>query len=755
MKKKLLGILIGCSFAFTGSISAQGHGTTRAIDVSGYAATRFNTLTTTEAQRDAINKQHHDFLLKRDPAYDVIRNEYEKTVQKYLSQNSGQRNINSVITVPIVIHIVWNSTNAAGNITDAQAMSQVTVLNEDYARTNADTVNTPSVWKSRAANTHVQFCLAKRTPTGTATNGIERRQNNAVTSWTTDDAVKKFSTGGLDAWDPTKYLNIWVCDLGGGLLGYGEFPTGTVSPTYGVAILNSAFGNTGTVASPYQLGRTTTHEFSHCFNLYHIWGDDNGACTGDDLCSDTPNQANSTTSCPTFPSIDACANSPAPNAGDPVNGIMFMNYMDYSYDNCMNMFTTIQSNRTNAVLAVPPYNTLTTSNGCVSIALAANDAGVAAVNGPVGTICTPTFTPVVQLKNFGTNALTSCSLKYNVDGGGPGVYNWTGNLASQATTNITLPTLSVTAGGHLFKSWTTNPNGGADGQAANDTSANTFDMEGVSGIPLVYYQGFETNTFVPNLWTLNNPDGATTWALSTSAGKTGTSSAFMDNYSYSAGTKQFDELQMPGMDMTTTSAPVLTFQVAYTYYNQTTGTPAKYTDTLNVLVSTNCGTSWTSIYKKGGAQLATATPINDATSPFVPTASQWRMEVLPLTAYASSKNTMIKFRNISDNGDDLYLDDINVSNYNGINELQLNSAVQIFPNPTNGAISINLNLPISESFQVRVLDMLGRTLNTIEEHNSLGGQYNVDLSKNENGIYFVEIITDQGSVTRKVILDRK
>jgi hypothetical protein len=753
MKKQLLGIFLFGSL-FIGTIQGQGRPNAYKIDVSGYAPTRFNMDVTTEAQCDAINKEHHDFMIKRDPDYDVKRNEYESMIQSYLSHKGAERNQSTVVTLPVVIHIVWNATNAAGNISDAQAISQITVLNQDYGRTNPDTANTPAVWKGRAANLNIQFHLAQRTPAGAPTNGIERRQNNAVTSWTTNDAVKKASTGGLDAWDPTQYLNIWVCDLGGGLLGYGEFPTSSVSQTYGVVILNSAFGNTGTVTSPYQLGRTTTHEFSHMFNLYHIWGDDNGACSGSDLCTDTPNQANSTNNCPAFPSVDACANSPAPNAGDPVNGIMFMNYMDYSYDNCMNMFTQNQSSRSNAVLAVAPYSSLTTSNGATPVNLLSNDAGISSAIAPSSTLCNPTFTPSVVLKNYGSNALTSCSIKYSFDWGGIVTYNWSGNLASLATTTVALPSVTSANGYHTIIIWTSTPNGGVDPQNSNDTIRTPFAIAS-KGIALPFAQGFESSTFIPQGWSLNNPDGGTTWARSTAAFKSGGGSAYMDNFNYTAGAGQIDEMVSHGFDLTTNSAPFLTFQVAYTYYNQTNPTPQLSTDTLQVLISQDCGSTWTSIYKKGGAQLATATPTPNTNTNFTPTASQWRSEQVSLAAYNTYKNAIFNFRSISGYGDDLYVDDINVGSATGIKEVLLNDALNVYPNPSNGQLSIKLDLPLAGHFVIRIYDVLGRTITSVEEQNSFGGLYPVNLSQNRNGVYFVEVISDMGSITRKIILNRE
>jgi hypothetical protein len=139
----------------------------------------------------------------------------------------------------------------------------------------------------------------------------------------------------------------------------------------------------------------------------------------------------------------------------------------------------------------------------------------------------------------------------------------------------------------------------------------------------------------------------------------------------------------------------------------------------------------------------------------VPTAAQWRFESVSLSPYTSAKNAIIKFRNTSNYGDDMFIDDVNVGDFAGIQESSLLSSMNIYPNPTNGQLSVQLNMPVAGNFEVRINDMLGRTLETVKEQNSLGGLYNIDLSSNPNGMYFVELITNQGSATRKVLLDKR
>jgi len=255
------------------------------------------------------------------------------------SDSSSSRDTlpNEIIVVPVVVHILYN-TNAQ-NISDAQVLSQLKVLNNDYRRFNADTVNTPAAFKSVAADAHITFCIAHIDPNGYATTGIIHK-HTSQTSFLADDEMKFSSSGGDDAWDAHRYLNIWVCNLFGRTLGYAVMPGGPAERD-GVVIQYTAFGTTGTAAAPYNKGRTTTHEVGHWLGLRHIWGD---AVCGDDSIPDTPPQEGSTTGCPSFPQMSSCS----------INsyGNMFMNYMDFTDDACMNMFTKGQAAKMRSLFAL-------------------------------------------------------------------------------------------------------------------------------------------------------------------------------------------------------------------------------------------------------------------------------------------------------------------------------------------------------------------------------------------------------------------
>jgi hypothetical protein len=247
----------------------------------------------------------------------------------------GVSSIPDSIIIPVVVHVVYY--NSTQNISIAQINSQIQVLNEDFKRLNADSVNTPTAFRNVAGRANVIFRLAAIDPNGNATSGITRTSTTVNGFSASTNNVKFTTTGGHDAWNPYYYLNVWVCNLNS-YLGYAQFPGDLASSpdTDGVVIAYHSFGKGGSSASPYNEGRTTTHEVGHWLNLRHIWGDEPN-CTATDFVSDTPNQYTATYECPSFPKTDYCtATSP---------GIMFMNYMDYTYDGCMNIFTKGQVDR--------------------------------------------------------------------------------------------------------------------------------------------------------------------------------------------------------------------------------------------------------------------------------------------------------------------------------------------------------------------------------------------------------------------------
>lgn len=274
----------------------------------------------------------------------------EDQIREFLKQNpqgTGQR---YTVTIPTVVHVLYRTTSE--NISDAQIQSQIDVLNNDFSAANSDLNLVPTLFQPVIGNIEVQFCLAQRSPTGAATNGITRKSTTRTT-WGTNDDVKRSTQGGTDAWDRNQYLNIWVCNIGGGILGYAQFPGGTAA-TDGVVLDYRYTGTIGTATAPFNKGRTATHEVGHWLNLRHIWGD---ATCGNDFVSDTPVHNTSNGGCPAYPHLSTCS-------GNPVE--MTMNYMDYTDDACMYMFSQGQKARMRAVLeGTGSRSSLQNSLGCV------------------------------------------------------------------------------------------------------------------------------------------------------------------------------------------------------------------------------------------------------------------------------------------------------------------------------------------------------------------------------------------------------
>jgi hypothetical protein len=299
--------------------------------------------------------------------FSVMQSQNPSRYQRFMSietftsnyiQSSGGANYrladpNGVIVIPVVVHVLHRN-EAVGtglNISQAQIQSQIDVLNEDFRRMNADRINTPAAFTGVAADYNFEFRLACQDPNGHPTNGVVRRFTNRTgfqfvanadgTANETSMGIKMTSISGSDPWPTDRYLNIWVCNFTDGTLGYGTFPAdfATNPNVDGVVINTTSMGRTGNVAAPFDRGRTATHEVGHWLNLFHVWGD---AFCGDDLVADTPTQQQPNFGCPAFPHR---------TCGNTTNGDMFMNYMDYTDDVCMNIFTNDQSLRGRALFA--------------------------------------------------------------------------------------------------------------------------------------------------------------------------------------------------------------------------------------------------------------------------------------------------------------------------------------------------------------------------------------------------------------------
>ena len=287
------------------------------------------------AQRACASREYEAQELNREPALKYKREQLENFIRQQLESSEisvdSRRDGPALVVIPVVVHILYHESSE--NLSDESVISQIKVLNDCFRRDNADSVKTPQRFAGLAADCQIEFQLATSDPLRRPTSGIVRKYT-PVKQWTMDDNMKFTAKAGDDAWDPSQYLNIWVCNLGR-TAGYASFP-GDAMEKDGVVISHRVFG-VNTFAG-YEMGKTAVHEVGHWLGLRHIWGDD---YCGDDLVGDTPRQSSYTPGCPSG-IRQSCSNG--------ADGDMYMNYMDITFDKCVNLFTKGQKQRMLAVL---------------------------------------------------------------------------------------------------------------------------------------------------------------------------------------------------------------------------------------------------------------------------------------------------------------------------------------------------------------------------------------------------------------------
>jgi hypothetical protein len=408
--------------------------------------------------------------LQRTCGTGILPQQFEDWVQSITPvggvKGVGEMSTQSIFNIPVIVHVIHDNeplnsifATSGGNLNAAQIIDQINILNKDFNGTNADTNLIPVAFKPLLGKFKVNFCLAVVNPTGgvLAEPGIDRINRNSK-GWTAPPYSYSYSSNTIkpqSIWDVNKYLNIWVCGLSGGLLGFATFPNpgtsglgGLFAPygnatSDGVVVLNKAFGSIGTAANfvPFNKGRTSTHEIGHWIGLRHISGD--GSCASD-FCNDTPAQSNLTSGCPSFPNASGCSLSPNPP------GRMFMNYMDYTNDACMYMFSKDQAYRAQLIMVHSPIRqALLTSTVC-NLPTVTNDLGIMYVASPTysqAINCNNFINPVIIVKNFGTNMITSATYTFNVNGIGTQTFNWSGNLSANSQATVNLPTINTVPNG--------------------------------------------------------------------------------------------------------------------------------------------------------------------------------------------------------------------------------------------------------------------------------------------------------------------
>lgn len=373
------------------------------------------------------------------------------------------------------------------------------------------------------------------------------------------------------------------------------------------------------------------------------------------------------------------------------------------------------------------------------------DAGVSAVTSPATVLCTTSITPTITIKNYSANTLTSCTVNYQLDGGAVVSMPWSGSLAAGATTTYAFPATTVSVGSHTLYTYTTMPNGNNDWYLTNNSKTKSFSVMGTPiATPIV--EGFQGASFPPANWVIDNPDNAYAWQQ-WNTGAASTKSARINFFNSPSG--QIDDLFVPAFDLTTTdNSSTLTFDVAYAQYTSEN-------DRLQVHVSTNCGTTWTQLYSKQGSTLATAAA---TTTSFTPTSSQWRNESVNLTPYIGQTNVLIRFRGTSNYGNNLFIDNVNINTSTvGIYEsADITSSMEVYPNPFSTNTTLDINLTSTQKVRIDMYNVVGENVYSIDKGQMSSGNHKVVLSADElpSGVYFVTLTTDEGRISKRIVINK-
>lgn len=653
-----------------------------------------------------------------------LRAKFEKQQEEFNSQVANSSlHTESVITIPVVFHILYNTPEQ--NVPDERIMEQLDVLNNDYNRFNQDAQSTPSAFQGVAAGTSIQFCLAKRDPNNIPTSGIERKFTS-TTSFNIGDDMKKVSLGGLKGWSKNKYLNIWVCNLNNNLLGYASMPGIANDTLDGVVVSFSTIGGPDAVGTnpTYNLGRTLTHETGHWLNLIHVWGDDGNDCTGTDNVNDTPNQAGPHYGTPGFPYI-SCNNGP--------DGDMFMNFLDYTDDLVMNVFTAEQSQRMNTALS-SLRTPLLTSNGCQAVT-AAIDLKLSEIKNASGVFCSDTIKPSVEIKNAGSSSITSITFTIKEDNNTPMTKTWSGTLTAGQTTTITLNSFISSPGTHYLN---VNATVTGDVNVSNNTLVNYYYVSS-TGTPLPFSENFENKRFPVDSWKISNPGNNGTWMRTRLASTVDNASLWI----YDTSSADADAIQLEPLDLTSMSDPILAFDLAYLY-----DAAVSTGHTLKVSASVDCGATFTEVYSKSGEELATV--LGNSGSFFIPEANQWRKDTLSLKNYASYNSVILKFENISGNSNSLYIDNIQVDRLGVIFPDASDINLALLQNPVKNTIHFSVLLLKNDQFKVQIYDVAGRL---VYKADYAGSQVEdvIHIPNLQHGVYLFRVVSGNSSKTEKFI----
>jgi PKD repeat protein len=686
-----------------------------------------NNATAQQINRCATDEKVTQQLLQNPAAFQNYLRIFEKAQVIRAEREAGLRGGNEPRIIPVVFHVIHEG--GSENISKAQLEDQIRILNEDFTRTNADTVNTRAVFLPVAANPNINFRLAQIDPDGNCTEGITRTFSSQTSN--AGDNVKA-----LIWWDNTKYLNIWVVRTiesdgtsGGVTLGFSSLPGFGGGATDGIVVRADCIGSIGNVNQQLAgTGRTLTHEIGHYLGLFHTF---QGGCSGGffgEQIDDTPPVAEASFGCDT--TANSCTND-NPDLPD-----MIENYMDYANDECMNIFTLGQSDVMNATLDDIRDVLYSPTN----LAATGTDGSPAVPCAPVADFYAEnTMVCEGDVVNFTDNS-------YN---GTVDTRAWSFPTGNPTTSASASPNIQFSTPGFHNVSLTVTNTQGNDSKTINSYIYVSPENATISNWQ--YFEGFEGDNSNNEWLIFNEGNVTTTWQQVSNAAYSGSKCMKISNFTgNTAGA--VDNLVLPSIDFTQINTPpTLRFKLANAQRPGTQFSSASE-DRLKVMVSTNCGKTWQTRYNKAGADLATAGTSNSAFTPS--SQSQWEEVSVNLSSFAAQDNVLIKFEATSDGGNNLYIDDINLTGPVGVEEVISENDFSVYPNPSDNTVFVNFTLNNDDNVELTLNDVTGKTVTTITNSKLNKGPHSLVINKNElnaSGIYFLNLKTTNSIIVRKIL----
>jgi PKD repeat protein len=652
-----------------------------------------------------------------NPQYRVDYEALQQYTANWIATHGPEAQPNSqVYIIPVVFHILHDY--GAENVSDAEIRQAVALMNIDYRKLNADTVDITPTFKPLAADCEIEFRLATIDPNGNCTSGIEHLWT--LETYKANDASK--TAPGWMVWPRDKYVNIWIAESleKSGAAAYAYLPGTTSAAADGVLCQYTYADN---------IQQTLTHECGHHFNLQHPWGQSNEpeVQCGDDGVFDTPvTMGYNPGHCP--------ANEAASMICTPGQPENWQNYMDYSY--CDHMFTYGQKQRMDLALAstTASRNNLWSNTNLIA----------------TGTdqIYPVTCGPVADFKCEVKAACVNTNVQFYDQSwkGTPTSWTWQFPGGTPSVSNDSMPVVSYSTPGVYTVTLLVSNQYGAD----SISKSNFIRISGPAQTQLPYTNNFEDTASFPGIdgWVYNNDGGSINWALNSFASKdSGTHSIRINNYTNTV--RNIESWVTPSFNLTGVTHPItLSFDVAYAQRSLTT------VDEFRVYYSTDCGANWTQSYFKSGALLATNGGAF-VTNSFTPTQSQWRRETVIVNAVQNMANVRFRFENKTGRGNNIYIDNINLTgSFTGIDEEDaLTSAISVYPNPSDGVSNVDFNIIKGASISLEVKDMIGQTVaKVIQNKKYEPGLHHVTLPSLAPGMYMITVtVNNKQHVVRLVV----